>query len=131
MGSESWTMTATMEKEIDGCYTRLLRHALNIHWTQHITNINLYHDIPKISSTIRQRRLRFAGHCYRATNENAHQVFFWNPPTTNRKRGRPATTFIRTIQNDTGLETDELQTAMLNRDVWRAIVGGSGKPDYM
>ena len=37
-GSETWTITKQMEKKIDGCYTRLLRMALNISWQQHLTN---------------------------------------------------------------------------------------------
>ena len=29
-GSETWTMTKRLEKMVDGCYTRMLRMALNI-----------------------------------------------------------------------------------------------------
>ena len=29
-GAEAWTLTETLEKRLDGCYTRLLRYALNI-----------------------------------------------------------------------------------------------------
>ena len=37
-GSESLTLTTTLEEQIDGCYTRLLRAALNISWRDHISN---------------------------------------------------------------------------------------------
>ena len=33
-GAESWTITKVMRKQIDGCYTRMLRMALNISWKQ-------------------------------------------------------------------------------------------------
>ena len=31
-GSESWTLTETLTKRLDGLYTRLLRFALNVSW---------------------------------------------------------------------------------------------------
>ena len=31
-GSESWTLTGTLAKRLDGLYTRLLRFALNVSW---------------------------------------------------------------------------------------------------
>ena len=54
-GAETWTMTKTMKSEIDGTCTRLLRHNFNSNWRQHVTNENLYGDLPKISSVIQQR----------------------------------------------------------------------------
>ena len=35
----------------------------------HFTNEMLYAGIPRISTTIRERRLRFCGHCWRSKNE--------------------------------------------------------------
>ena len=37
-GSETWTITKTLSKKIDGCYTRMLRMALDIDWRAHKTN---------------------------------------------------------------------------------------------
>ena len=37
-GCESWTLTETTEKSLSGTYTRMLRQALNIHWSSHTTN---------------------------------------------------------------------------------------------
>ena len=67
-GSETWTISAKMKARIDGCYTHLLRRALNVSWKAHMTNKELYGDLPTLSSTICQRRMRFAGHCARAEN---------------------------------------------------------------
>ena len=55
-GCEAWTITPKLAKEIDGCYTRMLRAVLNVHWKQHITNKELYGELPKLSDKIRQRR---------------------------------------------------------------------------
>ena len=34
-----------------------------------LTNEILYNGIPKISATIKEHRMRFAGHCWRSNNE--------------------------------------------------------------
>ena len=36
-GCEAWTLTPKLAKNLDGCYTRMLRSAYNIHWSQHVT----------------------------------------------------------------------------------------------
>ena len=51
-GCESWTVTPKMEKELDGRYTRMLRTVLNVNWKQHMTNAELYDNLPKISQKI-------------------------------------------------------------------------------
>ena len=63
-GSECWTLTKKMTAKLDGVYTRLLRAATNTSWETHITNQQLYGKIPKLSTTICRRRLRFSGHCF-------------------------------------------------------------------
>ena len=61
--SESLTLTATLEEQIDGCYTRLLRAALNISWRDHISNEELYRDLPPISARLQIRRLHSLVQC--------------------------------------------------------------------
>ena len=57
-GSDTWTLTEKLSRQLDGCYTRMLRTALNIHWNQFLTNDELYGNLPKISGKIRRRRWR-------------------------------------------------------------------------
>ena len=73
-GNECWTIDSTIRKKSDGCYTRLLRMATNISWKDKVTNTHLYRGIPKITDTIKQRRLRLAGHCIRHTDELEHNL---------------------------------------------------------
>ena len=49
---DTWTLTKQMEKSLNGVYTRMLRVALNVSWKQHLTNEELYGDLPKITSQI-------------------------------------------------------------------------------
>ena len=67
-GSTAWTLTKDLEDKLYGTYTRMLRAILNKSWKQHPTNDQLYGNIPKVSDIIRERRTRFAGHCWRSKN---------------------------------------------------------------
>ena len=119
-GCESWTMTKSTEKILDGTYTRLLRSALNISWRDHITNKELYGSLPKVSLKMNERRLKLSGHCVRHDEEVSSKLVLWQPSTGKRKRGRRKLTYIDTLLDDTGLETAlELRSAMLNRSDWR------------
>ena len=51
----TWTMTHTLEKSLDGAYTKLLRYALNIKWSDKITNKELYGDLSPVSVRLRER----------------------------------------------------------------------------
>ena len=101
-GSISWTLTSTLEKKIDGAYTRMLRVALNKSWTDHLTNVELYGKIPRVTSTIREQRLRFAGHCWRNKNELSSEVILWEPLHGKRSRGRPNKTYTDQLRDDAG-----------------------------
>ena len=60
-GSETWTVTKKLEKSVNGCYTRMLRTALHVHWRQHMNNQEPYGSLPRVySETICARRLRLA-----------------------------------------------------------------------
>ena len=64
-GSETWTINKSLEKRINGCYTKLLRMVLNVSWKDNWSNKKLYNDMPKITNIIATRRLSIAGHCIR------------------------------------------------------------------
>ena len=58
-----------MEKKLDGNYTGMLRAILNKSWRQHPTKHQLYSHLPPIMKTIKIRRTRHAGHCWRSRDE--------------------------------------------------------------
>ena len=88
IGSETWTITQTMKKQLDGCYTRMLRVALNVSWKQHIPNIQLYGELPPVSTKVQQRRMRPAWHCVRHDDEVANKLVLWQPTDGHANRGR-------------------------------------------
>jgi len=64
-GCEAWTLTSTLERSKNGCYTRTLRAALNIKWWQHVPNSELYDNLPKVGDKVSARRMGLVGHCSR------------------------------------------------------------------
>ena len=68
-GSVTWTLTKRLENKLYGTYTRMLRAILNKSWRDHPTHTELYGNIPIISHLIRERRIRYACHCYRSGKE--------------------------------------------------------------
>ena len=122
-GAESWTLTKKLERKINGCYTRLLRMVLNVHWSQHLTNVELYGNIPIVSDKIKERRLKLAGHCVRHTEEMASKLILWEPVHGRSRRGRPPISYIDTLKKDTELDSvTEIRTAMMDRNTWRGYV---------
>ncbi len=121
---EAWTLTAALTKSLDGCYTRMLRVVFNISWQQHITNKELYGDLPKVSDKVAARRLKLAGHCLRHPELPASSLVLWEPTHGRKSQGRPAKSMIDTLKEDTGLaSTGELRTLMQDRDEWRVRCG--------
>ena len=121
-GSTTWTLTKTLTKKIDGAYTRMLRAALDIHWSNHPTKQQLYVILPPVSSTIRQSKLKFAGHCWRAKSELASQTILWRPSHGKANVGRPSITFIDQLCSYTGCTPEELPAAMDDRLEWKRRV---------
>ena len=78
-GCESWSMTETQERSLNGTYTRMLRKALNIHWSAHVTNEKLYGKLPPVSNKIASRRLQLAGHCFRHSELSTQKLILWEP----------------------------------------------------
>ena len=56
-----------------------MRVVKNVIWRQRITNEVLYVGLPRISTTIRKRCLRFSGHCWRSKNEAVNDLVLWEP----------------------------------------------------
>lgn len=121
-GAECWTLSKNLEQRLDGCYTRMLRTAFNISWREHLTLEEIYGNLPRISQVLRERRLRFAGHCFRRIDEPVAKLVLWTPTQGRRNCGRPQLDYINQICNDTGFKADELGKAMADRVQWQSFV---------
>ena len=77
----------TLLLQLDGCYTCMLRAVHNIHWSDHISNKDLYGSLPKLSEKLKQCRLRFAGHCHRHSEEAVSRLVLWTQHMANVTEG--------------------------------------------
>ncbi|XP_029648391.1 uncharacterized protein LOC115222343 [Octopus sinensis] len=109
--AETGTLTKALKKQLDGCYARVLRMALNVSWKSHTTNADLYQGLPKVALKIQHRRMRLDGHCIRHTDEIANKLVIWQPTEGRTKKGKRKMTYINNLRKDTGMEgVQELRT---------------------
>ena len=121
-GCTTWTLTKRLEKNLDGNYTRILRAILNMCGRQHPTKHQLDGYLPLITKTIKVRRTRHAGHCWRSKDEFISDVLLSTPSYGRAKAGRPARTYIQQLCEDTGCSPEDLPEALNDREEWRERV---------
>ena len=97
----------------------MLRAELESNWKTHPTINRLDGKLPRISSIIRERRTRFAGHCFRRKEELVSDVLLWDPKHGTSKVGRPVKTHPKLLTEHTGVQFADLPNAMENRELWR------------
>ena len=115
-GCTTWLLTKCMEKKLDDNYTRMLRAILNKSRRQDPTKQQLYGHLPPITKTIKIRRTRHAGYCWRSRDEPISDVLLWTPSHGRVKAGRPARTYIEQLCADTGCSPEDLPEAMDDRE---------------
>ena len=59
---------------------------------------------PKATDTVRQNRLKLAGHYYRHAEEAAHNLVLWTSNHDKRGQGWPARTFVQQLRDETDLK---------------------------
>ena len=121
-GCTTWTLTRQIEKKLDSNYTRMLRAILNDSWRQHSTKQQVYGHLPPITITIKIRRTRHAGHCWRSRDELISNVLLWTTSHGRAKAKRQARTYIQQLCVDTGGSPEDLPEAMDDREGWRKRV---------
>ena len=120
-GCETWILTNSLLKNLDGTYTTFLRMVLNIHWKNKINNDKLYGEVEILSNKMRRRSLKFDGHYLRREYEVVSNLLLEQSTHGTRRRGRPTGSYIKTLEHDTGLRENDLRAAMMNHDVWKFI----------
>ena len=108
----------------------MLRVVKNVTWRQRITNEVLYARLPRISTTVRERCLRFSGHCWRSKNEVSDLVL-WEPKLGKRSIGGQACVLVDLLEEDPGVLRDCLLAALNDRVGWRKGQGGSAGIDLV
>ena len=87
-------MTVNLTKAFDDVYIRMLRVVHQVSWSDHTKNWDIYGNLPKLSTNIQHRRMKFAGHGYRKSELEASQLMLWQP-THGKKNGTTASNLCR------------------------------------
>ena len=78
-----------------------------------------YGDLTQITSVIKERGARFAGHCYRSKNEVISDLNLWTPKHGRRKVGHPNKTYVRQLTDDVNCKLEDLPNLMEDRTLWK------------
>ena len=89
---------------------------MNKSWIQNPAKQELYGHLPLITKTIKTRRTRHAGHCWRSRDELISDVNLWTPSHGRVNAGRPARTYIQQLGADTGCSPEDLPEAIDDRE---------------
>ena len=101
----------------------MLRAILNKSWRQHPTKPQLYGYLPPIMKTIKIRRTRHAGHCWRSKDQLISDVLWWALSHGRAKAVRPIRAFIEQLCVDTWCSAENLRKWWT---IWRGGERGSG-----
>ena len=127
-GSESWRMTEADLTKLCSFHTTCLRRILRILWPEKISNGDLLRrcGLEDMGNIITRRRWRWIGHVLRREPQSiARTALHWTPDGK-RKRGRPRTTWRRTVEYEMKAmqhSWGSLTKLAQDRQRWRNFVG--------
>ena len=121
-GCTAWTLSKQMEKQFESNFTRILRAIVKKSWTQHPMIQQLYSHRPLIMKTIKIRRRRYMGHCWRSRDKLISNVLFWTPSLGQAKAGRTAQIYIQQLCVDTGCCPEDMPERMDDWEGWQERV---------
>lgn len=125
-GCETWKVTQKTTKQLKVFVNRCLRRIINRRWPDVISNEDLWKETNQrpIEMQIRERKWGWIGHTLRkAVGAIKKTALDWNPQGA-RKRGRPKTTWKRTIEEEcrtVGKTWSEVKRLADNRIGWRCF----------
>ena len=97
----------------------MLRVVKNVALQKRFINEVRYAGLPRISTTIRERRFWFSGHCCGSKNEVVSDSVLWEPKHGKRRVGGQILTFVDLLEADTGVPRDCFLAAIDDRVGWR------------
>ena len=123
-------MTEADERRLDVFFHKCLKRILKIYWPVVVTNDELRNmaNMDKLSNQVKTRRWKYIGHILRKQNTCNERIALRWTPDGRRNRGRPRTTWRRTVERERELmgftSWSTAAVAARNRDQWRDLVNG-------
>ena len=123
-GCETWLVTSETRRKIQTFVNRCLIYILRIWWPKIISNKDLRRATGQedINLEIRKRKFRWIGHTLRKEDEEVPKAtLLWNPQGS-RKRGRPKSSWRRSLTKEVGRSWNELRFLAANRQKWKELI---------
>lgn len=123
-GSESWTIKTQEQKRIDAFEMWCWRRILSIPWTARRTNKSILEQIKpgmSLGSMVTKLQLAYFGHIIR-TERSMEKDIMLGRTDGSRRRGRPATRWLETIQTTTKMALPSLVHMAPNRSSYRSFI---------
>ena len=126
-GSECWRMTQQDTNRLSSFHNTCLRKILKVYWPDTISNNRLQQTTKQenICITLKKRRWKWFGHVCRMNNSLPAKTALTWTPEGKRKRGRPKTTWRRTMEEElknSGLTWGTGAKKAQDRVVWKDLV---------
>ena len=101
-GCETWKMNKGDNKIIDIFQNKCLRQILRIRWEDRVSTDELLQrtNMNPMSIEVRRRKWKMIGHFLRQDRGNNNNIALTWAPEGRRKRGRPKTTWRRTVEKE-------------------------------
>ena len=127
-GCETWKMNKGDNKAVDVFLNKCLRRIFNIQWQDHISTEELLRraNMNPLSEEVKWRRWKMIGHILRQDQNNDCNTAMTWAPEGKRRRGRPKTTWRRTVEKERDeagwTSWAEARTSAADRVKWRRSV---------
>ena len=124
-GCESWTTKKADDIRIEAAEMWFYRRLLRISWTERRTNESVLQELgrnKKLLSITQQRKLKYIGHASRNKNTDLMKTVLQGKIEAKRKKGRPAATYIGSLNKSLGIKLQTTSQDSQNRERWRTIV---------
>ena len=124
-GCETWKMNKGDNKAVDVFLNKCLRRIFNIQWQDHISTEELLRraNMNPLSEEVKWRRWKMIGHILRQDQNNDCNTAMTWAPEGRRRRGRPKTTWRRTVEKERDeagwTSWAEARTSAADRVKWR------------
>lgn len=126
-GCETWRVLKSSMAKIQVFVNRCLRQILGVRWYDRLSNEELWRSTSQepIEQQIKRRKWRWLGHTLRKPADNVTRRGLRWTPQGKRKRGRPKTTWRRSIEAEAkvaGLSWGQLERKAQDRGEWQTLV---------
>ena len=124
-GAESWTLTATIQNQLNAFATSCYRILLNIKRTDRVRNERILEIVGRknLADLVAQRQMRTLGHWLRKENSTISKYALYTTNKGKNRRGRSRTIFTKVAEKLTGMPTEEIRLKAMDRIEWRRVVG--------